>query len=258
MMPKPTLVSINDELTKFKQQWSDDIKNLTENFNIKIDMLTSSNYPSDPLKEDHIAKFKRDVLSDITSKIGSLQSVWDKRFEDLDNKIAEFNLELIDIQDHSDQQDQFSRCSSLIIHGLPETDGEDPVLIASNFINEKFGSGIACTDISVAHRLGKKRLLSNSINEHNNGRPILVGFLRMSQKDSIFKQKKVLKGSFIMITENLSHMRSLAYGEIRKLGVTCWTHMGNIFVMVEKNKRIILKSISKINEFIFNYKKSLA
>ena len=125
---------------------------------------------------------------------------------------------------HLDNQCQYSRHNSLLIHGLKESISGNTDDLAIKNLNEHIGTSLTSADIDRSHRLGKKK------ESGTKPRPITVKFLRYNDRRKVFKNKKRLKGTRISITESLTETRMRFLTEARdKHGFqNIWTVDGHI------------------------------
>lgn len=100
------------------------------------------------------------------------------------------------------------------------------------------------SDIDLCYRVGRK----------NNDKPQAI-LLKLSSaiRNQIFSKKKLLKGSKVVITEDLTPTRvDLQNLAIAKLGLkNAWTESSNVFVNY-RNKNNLTRKLS-INVFFFFY-----
>jgi hypothetical protein len=120
-----------------------------------------------------------------------------------------------------------------LIHGVKEEAKESTDTLVLNVVNESLGlKDITIKDISRSHRLGAKK--------DDKTRPIIARLVSYRSKQSIYRNKRKLKGKGVVITENLTKERYQLYKKCQtKYGKDkCWTMDGNIhFLTGEKIKR---------------------
>lgn len=110
--------------------------------------------------------------------------------------------------------------NSLLIHGIKEIADEDLYVNIKKVIENKLNIEVSRGDINYCYRYGKK---TDRINEKP--RPLLVHFVNRWQRDEIFRNKKLFKGSKIICTEYLSPDRYKLFKTVRdRFGKkNCWT-----------------------------------
>lgn len=178
------------------------------------------------------------LIHKVMEKILTNKSFLEKLFSTVKEALSEYDKsckamvsKMATIEDQIEEQEQYSRLSSLRIYGLPEEAKEDTEKMVIGLCNDKLGIRILPTDIDSCYRL-----------KHREGsaRPIIVRFCRRTIKNQVFNAKKKLKGSKIVIREDLTRRRAaLIKRLVQKVGNT------NIFtynaVIFAKFNNIIYK-----------------
>lgn len=165
--------------------------------------------------------------------------------EDLSREFAEFKAFILQsfsamktqiaLLTHGlDRHETYMRRKVLLLHGIAETQNENPRSVVSEILTDKMKlSDISKENLLVCHRLGTSR---------SKTRPILVRFGNIDHRHIVWDHKTVLKGSGITISEFLTKSRHRVFMEARQhFGLNrCWTVEGRIVVMVsEKTRRKI-------------------
>ncbi|KAK9744215.1 hypothetical protein QE152_g7856, partial [Popillia japonica] len=91
--------------------------------------------------------------------------------------------------------EQYSRRNSIRIYGVPEHDKENINTTITGLCHSKLGAELSEDMIDCCHRLPGKQ---------PNHRPILVKFVSRDIKKRVYANKKKLKGSKIVIREDLT------------------------------------------------------
>ena len=128
-----------------------------------------------------------------------------------------------------DEIEQYSRRDNIVVHGLPEQDGEcaNDVIIA---VAAAAGVVVTNGDISTSHRVGRP---GNA--RGGKPRPIVARFVRRDQRTAILRSKKKLKGhaayNGVFVSEQLSPMRAKLLHAVKNDADTArtWTIDGKIF-----------------------------
>lgn len=136
--------------------------------------------------------------------------------------------------------------NSIVIYGLQEEDGERIEDKACVFIKDKVKVNITLNDIDYCSRLGRKQADSA-----NRARPTLVRLTRRWQRNIIYNNKKVLKGTGyvigeMLLREKLRLLKSVQNIVDKKL---TWTWQGNVFVFVN-NRRYHIDSEQRLGEVV--------
>nr|CAH7735730.1 unnamed protein product [Callosobruchus chinensis] len=132
------------------------------------------------------------------------------------------------------------RNKNLRIFNFPEKNGEDLPQEIIRLCNSKLDVPIEKEDIVVCSRIGKK--LSNR------PRSILLKLAHVNSKQRIYKNKSRLKGSGIVIKEDLSEKRlKLMQVAIEKTSLKqVWSFNGSIYVL-HRDKRHVIKNIGDVD-----------
>lgn len=177
-----------------------------------------------------------EVVKAQTSAIKDYESKTKSRIDMLENKI--------------DQLEQYSRRNCLLIHGLKETTQEDTTDIALNLFADKLElPQIHRTEIDRSHRLGPKNRPNNTATEEgarprSRPRPIIVKFRSYDERNLVFRAKTLLKGTKILITENLTAQRMKLFKTAKATDSvkSIWTHDGKIHCVLNSNKMVVIEN----------------
>ena len=153
-------------------------------------------------------------------------------------------VEMLEAQ--ADDQEQYSRRTSVRIANIKEEIGEDVSSIAMNIF-----SHMNCTPtINRIHRVGPPRQTNQP------PRPILCQFTTYPDKANVMKNRKALKTTHpgIYINEDLTRKRAKILFEARRmkrLGLItdAWSYDGRIAVKDMKNKVHPIRTLSDLNKF---------
>ena len=155
-----------------------------------------------------------------------------------DVKITELEKRVTELSQSNDNLEQYSRRNSLRIFGKEETDNEDPAKVAFDLINKDLKLDIKVKDR--AHRVGKRTKVRTA------PRPILVKFATYADRDAVYRQRTILKGSRIFINEDLTQQRSALLYTARTFKRNtkikdCWSHDGQILIKNNHGRVIGIK-----------------
>ncbi|CAH1106055.1 unnamed protein product [Psylliodes chrysocephalus] len=134
--------------------------------------------------------------------------------------------------------DRSIRNRNLIFYGIKENEGERCTDVLMDFFMNKMKLKLENSCIESCFRLERK--------VGNKDRPVMVKFSVKFCKDLVFKNKKLLKQTKIVIREDLSQeQQNIIKETLKKVGSRgkVWTMSGNIFLKLNDNEQII-----KINE----------
>ena len=86
----------------------------------------------------------------------------------------------------------------MLIHGFMETRTEDTDEMVLDVINNKLNIEMTHISIDRSHRMGKRK------NPGQKPRAIIVKFTQYKDRHHVFRNKKLLKGTGISVTESLT------------------------------------------------------
>lgn len=122
-----------------------------------------------------------------------------------------------------DAMEQYSRRNNLRIYGVPESANELTDTVVMKICSEKLGVNVPFESIDCCHRLGKAE---------NGTRPILIKFVSRNCKDKVYNNKKKLKGTKIIVREDLTKKKAALMKEVQKKCGTVWTNSCNIYTKI--------------------------
>lgn len=170
--------------------------------------------------------------SNMESKMDAMFSKFDKKFECLQEMVSNNMRKLSAAEKKIDQLEQYSRKNNLRLFGIPEANSENTDNLIVNLCKEKLGIDINKEDIDRSHRVGS---------DNKTTRAILVKFVSYRVKNDVYRKKKLLKGSKIVIKEDITkHRMELYQKAVDKYGQRMvWTSDGKIVVLFENRKYYI-------------------
>ena len=115
------------------------------------------------------------------------------RIAELESKVHSWSTKVEKLEYTADKMEQYSRCNSILIHGLPEEKGEDTGSLVIETVKEKMGLDISSADIDGTHKFATP--------------PKQPGLYGMTTGEKIYINKKILKRAKISITESLTTHR---------------------------------------------------
>lgn len=217
-------------------------------FSVKF--CSPANMPTDDrvLRGDAVVlKTVETVLKseELLQKIGNI--IAEKIDQKIDQSIKTYEVKVSQLEDKLekayatiDSLEQYTRRNSLRIYGLPESVNEDTDASVIKFYKEKMNIEVSKEMIDCSHRLGK---------EENHTKPLLVKFVSKNIKQEIYKNKRKLKGSKLVIKEDLTKKNIQLMKRVRDKFKTVWTNNCSIFTKVNNKIYKIndLSDLSKIN-----------
>lgn len=204
--------------------------------------LKSSDGKSDGLGLDrdndkfNILMNKFDELNEnigaVKNSVGAIEAKLNALTATLDtvkNVVSKHTDEIRAINFGLDELEQYGRRVNLRFLGVPEANGENTDLLILDVVN-KMKVNITINDIERSHRLGKPGASGRP-------RPIIVRFSSYRIRAAVFAQKRMLKGSAVVVQEDLTRFRymllkkavaSYGFGKV-------WTADGRFFLTVVVN-----------------------
>ena len=179
-------------------------------------------------------------LTDLTERVNFLSEKFhefegDKKLKEeiinsLRGQVSVFHEKKKKMEAQVHQQAQYSRQNCLLFHGIKEEKSEDTDTIIINTVKEEIDIEILSNHLNRSHRIGNPKTKKKE-------RPIIVKFVRCNLRHNIFKNKKLLKGKGVSITESLTKDRMAKLNEARETyGFrNVWTSDGKIIFKNEKN-----------------------
>lgn len=169
--------------------------------------------------------------------------VLEKSFLTFSNKVFSFlgaiRTSLARQEVKLDEMEQYSRRNCLLVHGVEEKPGENLVETVQGLFKNKLEVNVDPRDFDRLHRIGKVK--TSMEGDKNMVRPIIVKFTSYSVRNTVFTNKKKLKGSKDGITESLTSTR---FSLLRKVKETfdksnVWTYDGRIVVLNNNQKHYL-------------------
>ena len=239
------ITSVRKIIAKSHQHFLDEIatkmdgvyKQLDE---YKADFVTACNTTTNPVAA---------AFPSFSGRPANLKEQW-KRLQDLYAVVDDLKALVYSTQDriHSaeksiDDLEQYGRSNCLIIHGAKDVPKEGKYLECENFvcdlINEKIKreTPLQVHDLDIAHPLPARK-----------GTPVIIKFLRRTQRNYIYAKKKILKSSGLVITESLTKRRLKLLEAARSAFPwrSVWTMKGDIYVF-HNNRRQVIHDFDDIN-----------
>ena len=174
------------------------------------------------------------ISDKVSQKINAAIKTLTTKINKLETKIVSLENENVELKMKTDELEQYSKNNRLRIYGLPENDDQKALdTQVTEMLAEKMGlQGIVPMN---SYRIGTKK--------NNKIRTTIVVFESLKQKNLVYINKKKLKGSKVVITEELTKKRyDLLLLAKEKLGKnSVWTMDGKIYTKIN-NKKIKIKN----------------
>ena len=151
--------------------------------------------------QDHQIKGQKQLIDKIIQDLKSKKVKKDKIIQDLKSEVDSLSTKIEKLEKLQDQQEQYSRRNSLLVHSIAEEKGEITDEVIINTLNEKLDLQITLRDIDRMHQIGEPKITRGKT------RTIIVKFVQYNDRNRVFGNKKKLKGQRISITESLTKTR---------------------------------------------------
>ena len=141
----------------------------------------------------------------------------------------------------NNELEQYNRGNNIRVFGIRDVKREEKAVETEKAIPElihnKLGYKLVSSDIEVAHRLGSY--------QSNKDRAVIVHFNSRKVMEEVTSRRRALKGSGIVIAEDLTKINAARYQKVRELSgvVRAWTKRGEIYALGQ-NGRVLKKAPS--------------
>lgn len=165
-----------------------------------------------------------DKLDSITLKFNLFEATVNSQIQVLLKDVEDLKLKYEHLSFVLDNNTQEAHMMKLLLHGIPEKEGENPSEQVSNIIKSKLQITLNETDVISCYRYGRKRA------DNKFHRPILIHFADRGRRNAVFAGKRHLKGTKLVIAELLSPLRYEIYRAAKqKIGAgKCWSNGGRV------------------------------
>lgn len=227
----PTIKDVNARVEKLAGDFSNGLSLLQEEFT-KFKNQQAQLNPS-AVSYDSTSHFL-DQLKNFQTEISSSLKELSKEIEVLKNDVSVLHVKICNIE-------RKQNAHTILVHGIQEPD-TDIYSVVLKFLCEKLKIKMDKSDISFCHRLGKKSPTKDK------PRPVVIQFCKRWTRDMIFNNKRLLKGSGVIITEMLTSENLSLFKKAREMfDKRAWTFNGLVYIDVSGNRKLI-KSESDITE----------
>lgn len=196
-----------------------------------------------------LPEVKQDISDSISMDISTTQN----EIKELRDKINTLHTQNEKFGKQLDDQDQYSRRNCLLLHGVPETPREyntTPITVSSINNHMKGKVNINAAHIDRSHRLGRPKISEDG---KPKPRPIIIKFVSYTQREAIYRAKKHLKGTKLLITESLTPTRMSIYREAQQMVKSgtisnVWSQDGRIVILDNKDKKVNITKLSDLDK----------
>lgn len=181
-----------------------------------------------------------EFISRISSRISeSLMAALDSKVKTLTTEVSQLKSQLMEANAKVESLEQYSRINNLRLYGVKEEKDENIMAVVTKVCTDKLNITVRPEDIDIAHRLRAKE---------NGIRPIIIRFVNRTIKKLIYKNKSKLKGTKIVLKEDLTPFRVSLLKKLSKVAPTnaFWTNDGIVFCKSD-NKIYRINSFNDIS-----------
>ena len=162
--------------------------------------------------QEEFIKMKTELREEMAAMFGPKL----KEVDELKTQVMELNSKVSKLETLIDEADQYERRDCLLLSGpaLPiATTGENCKNLVQNLIRSECDVNIDVSDISTAHRIGKRPL-----SQQPDKRSIIVKFCRRDTKDDVYRSsKRRARPQQLYVNESLSPTRKTIYYTLRQI-----------------------------------------
>ena len=144
------------------------------------------------------------VLSTRVNELESFKAVNEQVTPELKTENKRLQVRLGNLPDVVDDHEHRNINICLLLHGVEEMDGENTDDMVLKIINERLELPMVLENIQRSHRLGPRNASRNTRQNPTKPRAIIFRFRDLRARQSVFYKKKMLQGTGISITENLT------------------------------------------------------
>lgn len=170
------------------------------------------------------------IFKKVTEKVSELEKTIQKQ----EQKIEQLEAKFVNIEQKYKQ-------NNICIYGIEENENENLNEKVLKLCNEQVKVPLRYEDVVKSYRIGNKT---------KNARPVIVKLERLHQRNAILKNRKNLKGTKIVICEDLVKSRLLLFKEVQgsfdKKSV--FTHEGNIYIKMANNVKQKIRNQAELEQ----------
>ena len=154
--------------------------------------------------------------------------------------------DIVTAHQKSNDNEQYNRLEGIRVHGVEETPNENCKEKICNILHEKLGLDIKPSDISKIHRLDQLH------RREGKPRPIILRFVAHYHKRDCIVNRRKLKGTGIVISEDLTQLNYVVLNRAYKHECieSVWSTEGKLFAKLKQGPRIRLFAYKNIDDTI--------
>lgn len=148
-----------------------------------------------------------DRLSSIVSELKNTVKEKERDIKELKKSVDSIKRENLSLKCQMNDLENQQRKENIRVSGLPELASENPTIAACEFLAKK-GIKVKEGDVHVSHRIGKMTT--------GKPRPLIVRFHDRTIRNKVIRERKVLKGSGVTVSEDVSHLTMQTLVRVQK------------------------------------------
>ena len=139
-------------------------------------------------------------------------------------------------ESHVNDLAQYSRRNNIRIYGINDRKknetAEETTSLVIKFLKDKLDIDAHVRDIDIAHRLGQFR--------EDGNRVIICRFMSRTLRNDVMKNRKMLKGSAMVIREDLTFKNAKLLEEASAVSnvKAAWSDQGKVLVLLDSDKKM--------------------
>jgi hypothetical protein len=217
---------------------ADSLKSQLEESPSLLNRIVSSICQSNDLVDKITASITERVTQNLYQSLSMDDNLGSSKMSSLEKQQSHLVQQNATLEDKIDELEQYSRRNCLLIHGVKEGLNESTDQLVIDTINHSItlDAPVKIDDIDRSHRLGRPKEGS----EASRPRPIIIKFCSYRRRSDVFRNKKQLKNTGKLITENLTIKRQKLMIQAASMEAvdTTWSMDGRIICLLNNKKRV--------------------
>lgn len=218
------------KLEELEQHVKEKVARMTNNFDKMIQE-----------KDARIEALEHEIDNKIEQVVDTFQHLLQEKhskIEELEQQVVTLENKVDGLEEKLEDTESYERRDTVVISGsaIPQAiDDEDSVTVATTLIKEKIGIVLNPTEVSIAHRMGKK-----PDTQTQDKRSIIMKLCRREMKQELLKACKTVKPKDIFVNESLTRIRSTVLYGLRQAKKKyperisgCGSNEGKVFVWLK-------------------------
>lgn len=203
---------------------------------------------------DFLKNFAAKIADSFTANLNTKLKQFEERVDTLETQLVEAKVnsemqlgvlkrENSELREMIEQLQQVNKSNKLRVYGLQERDNENVKQVLCEMFSKKLSVDVPSEAMGNCYRVGK-----NS-KGNRQPRPVSVEFFNFYYRAQVFNKKKLLKGTKIIIAEDLVKARYNLYLKAReRLGKqSVWTRDCRVYSKIN-NKIMVLQNLEDLEK----------